>query len=182
MNDLTFVSILFWQIIAVGSLWCFRDEIASLLTRITAATIFGQKIVTANIRGELNSKTGVDGHVGPILSGQALSVSATFKPALNPTAIYFFSHDFMLTYAAVLTGSRKAVIELAAASAQTHFKTLGFDTTPVDYRFASIVKRVYETKQSEWTNDFRGELADDIWIVSRFIGEVIQKRLPVSSS
>jgi hypothetical protein len=177
MNTQQFISILVWQLIVVGFVLAFRSELAALISRIRSAEIFGQRILTDNYKEVRTSQSGMDAHISPILLGQGLSVPANFIPRNDPTAVYFFSHDLMLTYAAILTGARKAIADLTIRSASAHFTTLGFDQTPVNARFLDILNRIQKTDYADWTNDFRAELANDIWVVSRFVGDVIQVRL-----
>jgi len=178
MNTYQFISVFIWQLTVAGFIYLFRTELAALFSRIRSAEIFGQKILTNNVN-EVTSKTSsMDAHLLPILYSQALSVSEDFRPQNDPTAFYFFSHDLMLTYAAVLTGARKRIAELTIRSAEVHFLTLGFASTPVYARFQEVMNRIKETGQKDWDRELREELANDIWAISRFVGNVIAVRTP----
>ena len=175
MNDLQFYSILFWQVILCAFLFSFKDEISSFLTRLRKAEILGQKILAGDVR-ERQAKGGMEADVGPILAGQGLSVPRDFKPVLNPTALYFLGHDLTLTYTALLTGSRQPIIELTMRSASAHLATLGFDKTDVGGKFSRILQQIQETKSTDWTAEMREEIANDIWVMLRFFGGIIQHR------
>lgn len=173
LNAWSFATSLAWPLLVLALAVIFRDELRALIGRLHEAEFFGQKIVAANVL-EKKFSSPVDVAVRPFLGHSGLFVPEGFKMKTDPRGVYFFSHDLMLSYAALLTRSTKETMIQTLASAERHLVDLGFKDTPVFQKFHAVFQAVESATPTRLDDNERAGLAHELWQISRFVGSITE--------
>jgi hypothetical protein len=156
----------------------FRKQIALLISKLKGAKGFGVEVVTldaASLSDEFTRNVRDFMPSGNWLTGQDGKPGATFhfgpKKAEN---FYFFSHDLMLCYAALLTGAESDVIVHTLRSAIAHVEKIA-PGTPHHQGLVRLLKEAENTSEVDWTDKRRRQDARKIWLIARSFGDITQQ-------
>ena len=96
----------------------------------------------------------------------------------NPTSIFFFSHDIMLCFSALLCNAPRKVMFYTARQAKNHLSEIGFAATPLVSQLDQIMAECDPNNKTEITESRRYEIAAEIFRLSRIVGAIIEQTAP----
>ncbi len=170
-----------WPFVVLLIVLVFRRPLAVLITKLRGAKGFGVEVVTLDaaetqgLAAEFTSNVRDFMPSGNWMAGQQSKPGATIhlgpKRAEN---FYFFSHDLMLCYAALLTGAESEIIVHTLRSAIAHIEKFAPDT-PHHQALLRLLKEAEKTSDVDWTEKRRRTDARKIWLIARNLGDIVQQ-------
>jgi hypothetical protein len=93
----------------------------------------------------------------------------------NATSVYFFSHDLMLAFAALITNSPRVMVIHTASCAAHHLSQMGFAATPFHSQLREIIAECVAATDAQLTPARRAALAAEIFRLSRTVGNIVER-------
>ena len=166
-----------WPLVALAIVFCLRRQIRELLKKIQELKIFGES--------GLSLVLGNSPRVPPIPSpsvGDSPAARAGDSSAPSPSIpfdkgkyanIYWVAHDLLWTVAVLLSqGSREKILE-GLYQSKHHLNEVGFDGTSIKSRLERLYSEADHSSISDWTNERRAQVAQEVQSIARELGGVI---------
>lgn len=169
-----------WPLVVLIVVLLFRKQLAILIVKLKELN-FGGQVLTFDV-------TETQG-----LAAEFVSNVRDFMPSSNWKAddkielgttiylgpkraenFYFFSHDLMLCYAALLTGAESEIILHTLRSAIAHIEKIAPET-PHHKGLLRLLKEAESASEADWTEKRRRTDARKIWLIARSLGDIIQR-------
>jgi hypothetical protein len=180
-RSVTLLTPIAWPIVVIMVVLLFRKQLSILLGRLKGAKGYGVEVVTCdvyethelaaeftnNVRDFLPSGNWTEGLQGE----QRWIIQLGPEKAEN---FYFFSHNLMLCYTALLTGADSEIIIHTLRSAITHIEKFAKDS-PYHLGLVVLLKQAEKNTEADWTEKRRRLNARKIWLISRNLGDKIQQ-------
>jgi len=96
----------------------------------------------------------------------------------NSVGIFYFSHDVMLCFAALLCGAPRKMIFHTARQAKNHLAQIGFAATPLVGQLEQIMSECDPRIENDILMNHRYELAAEIFRLARIVGSIIEQTAP----
>lgn len=170
-----------WPVVVIAVVLLFRKQLSNLLGKLKGAKGFGLEVLTLDVDETQGLAAEFRNNVRDFLpsgnwtTGQPIKPGATIhlgpKRAEN---FYFFSHDLMLCYTSLLTGAESEIIVHTLRSAIAHIEKFAPDT-PHHQGLLQLFKQVEKCSEADWTEKRRRQDARKIWLISRNLGDIIQR-------
>jgi len=180
-RSVTLLTPIAWPIVALVAILIFRKQLARLLNRLKGAKGYGVEVVTLSVdetRGlaaEFANSVRDFMPSGNWAAGQPAKQNAPIHIGPKKSEnFYFFSHDLMLCYTALLTGAEPDIIVHTLRSAIAHLEQIA-PNTPYQKGLLRILKDAERTSDADWTEKRRAQEARKVWLISRSFGDVIQR-------
>ena len=124
-------------------------------------------------------------HPGGLIPGAAIPASSRDLPPgqvitwqrgglQNHASVFFFSHDAMICFSALLTNAHRRIAAYAARQAAHHLTEIGFGSTPFRMQLNGIAADCDNLAAEDWTPDRRARLAAEVLRLTRTVGSIIQ--------
>ncbi|HXJ59252.1 MAG TPA: hypothetical protein VNU68_21550 [Verrucomicrobiae bacterium] len=160
--------------------YMFRPPLSMLISRLTGFKGFGVDIVTRDVDAQIEvqqAKRLFDNDVSGLMpQAQDASEPSLMNIDTSPEkagSLYFFSHDLMLCYCALITGASSDVIHHTLNSAIAHLERIGPGTT-YEHRLKKLLREVATRNEADWTEGRRREAAQLVWRMARTVGSFIE--------
>ena len=112
--------------------------------------------------------------------GQQMSV--TPGGLSNVTSVFYFSHDVMLCFAALLLGGSRQLVFHTANMARTHLSRIGFAATPLVKLLEEIMVEFNPSVDAVINEERRSQVAAEVFRLSRTVGLLIEQIGPKAGS
>jgi hypothetical protein len=178
-----FLGHLVWPAIVLFFGWYFRNAIGALINRAFSMKAFGVELL-AGSTGDLLAARAFEEDVGPFTppgswSHQIEASKAQFQ--FDPQKagnIYFFSHDLMLCYCALITMADSGMINHTLTCAVDHVQRFGLKDTIIHKALAKMHDNALSTKEADWTPQRRRQEARKLWLIARTVGNLLEQAYP----
>lgn len=170
-----------WPVVILVIALLFRKPLTVLISRLKGVKGYGLDVVTQDvddtrglaaefivtIRDVMPSGNWSDGPSG----SPAAQIEIGAGTAQN---IYFFSHDIMLCYCALITGAESAIILHTLRSAIAHIEKFA-PGSKYDTGLRKLLQEAERCSESDWTEKRRRQDARKLWLISRHLGDRVQQ-------
>jgi hypothetical protein len=180
---LPFIGQIFWALVALFLVLYFRHAIGALINRVFSLKALGIELLTGSMDDVLAARAlGEDvGQFTPEGSWshqvQASKDTIQFLPE-KAGNIYFFSHDTMVCYCALITGSDSALINHTLSCVVYHVERFGLKDTVFHMALAKMLNEARNTKEADWTQQRRRREARKLWLIARNVGDLLEHFYP----
>lgn len=163
-----------WQLTLLIVVLLFRKQLKSLINNLREAKGFGVEIITRDVAGAQLADE-FSRNISHFMSGTQGEAGASLE--INSSLAenyYFFGHDLMLCYCALITGADADVISHTLQSAIAHIEKFG-KGRPYDLTLKKLLADSKQRNASDWTEKLRQVESIKVWRIAREVGDIIQK-------
>ena len=180
---LPYVGILTWPAVVVFFGWYFRNIVGALVNRAFSMKLLGVEIL-AGSADDILAAHAMEDDAGPFTPTgswshqiEASRSTIRFEPR-NASNIYYFSHDLMLCYCALITGADPSLINHTLNCVVDHVQKFGLKDTIFHNALAKMRQNALDTKEIDWTPQHRRKEARKLWLIARSVGGLLEQAFP----
>jgi len=169
-----------WPVVVLSFAWYFRNALGALINRAFSVKALGVELL-AGSTADIFAARAFEEDVGQFMPEGSWShqVEATKNEirldANRAVNIYFFSHDIMLCYCALITMAEASTIVHTLNCAVDHVQRFGLKDTIFHRALAKMLVDARETKEADWTPQRRRQEARKLWLIARTVGNLFEQ-------
>jgi hypothetical protein len=156
-----------WPIATIVIVFWFRPYIARLILKLRSLKLFGETGPTFDF-GRLPNKQAAPPKTS-LVSENPVNATIPFSKDKYGN-IYWVGHDLLWTVAVLLNqGKREQILE-GLYQSKHHLNEVGFHGTPIENRLHRLYRDAEQSSVSDWTNEKRIQVAQEVQSIARELG------------
>jgi hypothetical protein len=165
-----------WPIATMVIICWFRAPIARLILRLRKLKVFGEAGPSFHFDRSPSKQIPPPQTPSVVSDTPKISDKPTAASPAPPLVrekfgnVYWVGHDLLWTVAVLLNqGKREQILE-GLFQSRHHLSEIGFAETPLGFRLDSLYRDAQQSSVSDWTNERRVQVAQEVQSLARELG------------